>query len=504
MATKVVNVLKQGGISLLLIIGLLACEGSIDDVGVNIVDNDIFEEGKFTSEVIAYNKNIEKRIGNKLSQYLLGVYKNDDFGQIEASVIGQLTFSLDVDFGTDPVIDTIILNIPYYATRDGNYEDGKPKFVLDSIFGNKEIPFSLKISELETYLNTLDPENPSEELEYFTDDSFDQNGTPFYSGEFIPNEKDTVSYVSRPEIIPDPENDIYNVDTIKRVDSAPTLKIPLDKDYFTNNFLNRPEIFESNSAFVEFFNGLYLEASEYNDPESLLMALNFSGATMTIYYTNTVVVFDEDIRTKQSAAFNFGGVTINKYDRDYTGSNAKAIIDNTNPVFGDEQLAVQGAAGSIALLDLFTNEDLDVLRSKNWLINDANLIFYVDQSSDLSIIPEQLFLYNYDDNEQLPDLLFEGFLVFGGKLEYDDETPVSYKINVTDYVSRILAFEDPKTPSKLALKVINPTDVPAGVTDIEVRNYNWNPKGIILHGNTTSDIDKRVKLEITYTEIRTN
>ena len=51
MTTKVVNVLKQGGIALLLIIGLFACEGKIDDVGVGIVDNDIFEEGKYTSEV---------------------------------------------------------------------------------------------------------------------------------------------------------------------------------------------------------------------------------------------------------------------------------------------------------------------------------------------------------------------------------------------------------------------------------------------------------------------
>lgn len=509
MTTKVVNVLKQGGISLLLIIGLLACEGPIDNVGVNIVDNDIFEEGKYTSEVVTYNKNIEKRIGNKLNQYLLGVYKNDDFGQLDASVIGQLTFSLDVDFGVDPSIDTIIVNIPYYATRDGSYEGGEPKFVLDSIIGikidpiteeNITKPFLLRVAELQTYLNTLDPDDPSQELDYFTNDVFNQDMMPFSIDTIIPNEKDTVLYVQRRGIITNPEEGIYNVDTIIRVDAAPTLKIALDEDYFTNNFLNNPAIFESNAAFVEFFNGMYIEASTFEgDPEASLMTLDFSGATMAIYYTNT----EFEVRTKQVATFNFGGVTINKYSRDYTGSNAEPIINNPDEVFGDAQLFTQGAAGSIALLDLFTEDDLVDLRNNNWLINDANLIFYVDQSADMSIVPDRLLLYNYEESIHLTDLLFEGLTSFGGALEFDDNgDPYRYKINVTDYISKIIVdSDDAKDPAKLALKVLNNSDLPIDFTDFTVEDYSWNPKGIILHGNTTSNIEKRVKLEITYTEI---
>lgn len=502
MTTKVVNVLKQGGISLFIILGLLACEGPIDDVGVNIVDNDVFEHGKYTSEVITYNKNIEKRLANKLDQYLLGVYKNDDFGQIDASVVAQLTFNTDIDFGVDPSIDTVILNIPYYATRDVNDEDGFPNFVLDSIIGNQEVVFNLKVSELQTYLNTLDPVNPSEELDYFTDDNYIFNMTPlYYNQEFKPNEIDTVLYVNRPEIIPDPENDIYSIDTIKRVDAMPTIKIPLDKDFFTNNFLNNPAVFESTAAFIEFFNGLYIEASPGVDPEASLMTLDFSSATMTIYYTNT----EFEKRTKQTASFLFGSVTNNKYQRDYSGSIAEPIINNPDEVFGDDQLFVQGAAGSIALLDLFTEDNLAELRSNNWLINDANLVFYIDQTADLSIIPDRLLLYNYDENNHLTDFLFEGFSSFGGGIEYDDDednpTPILYKINITDYVSNILAFEDAIEPSKLALKVFNNSDFPLDFADFEVDDYSWNPKGIILHGNNTTDIEKRVKLEITYTEI---
>ncbi|MFK5879089.1 MAG: DUF4270 domain-containing protein [Flavobacteriaceae bacterium] len=537
MTTKVVNVLKQGGISLFLIIGLLACEGPIDDVGVNIVDNDVFEDGKYTSEVVTYNKNIEKRLGNKLGQHLLGVYKNDDFGKLEATILGQLTFNtLDViDFGLDPSTDKVILNIPYYATEIGDYENGSSEFELDSIIGNQDVPFRLKISELQTYLNTLDPTDPTEELDYFTDEDYNVNPTPLYEDLFTPNKLDTVLYVDRPEVIYDWETLETDIDTIKNTNASPSIKISLDEGYFQNNFLNNPTMFTSLDVFLDFFNGLYIEA-ESNviipmDPDASLMTLNMRGATMTMYYTNSILMdetvtstdsegsvtiisqidyngdgdtddVDVPVRTKQSLVFTFGGVTNNKYTRDYTGSNAKPILDNPNEIFGDEQLFVQGAAGSITLIDLFTDEDLDDLRSKNWLINDANLVFYIDQSADMSIAPEQLFLYNYDDNEQLPDLLFEGFSVFGGALERDDDqNPVSYKISITDYVSRVLAFEDGEDPAKLALRVVNPTDVPTGVIDTEIKDYNWNPKGIILHGNTTADIEKRVKLEITYTEI---
>ena len=535
MTTKVVNVLKQGGISLFIILGLLACEGPIDDVGVNIIDNDVFEGGKYTSEVITYNKNIEKRIGNQLGQYLLGVYKNDDFGKIESTILGQLTFTFEIDFGIDPSIDTVILDIPYYATEIGDYENGTTEFQLDSIIGNQDISFSLKVSELQTYLNTLDPSDPTEGLDYFTDDNYNVNPTPLYEDSFTPNKLDTVLIVDRLEVIYDWETLETDVDTIKNANAAPSIKIPLDVDYFTNNFLNNPEKFTSLDVFLDFFNGLYIEAESTvinpMHPDASLMTLNMAGASMTIYYTNSILMDetttvtdtdgnvsilsetdyngdgdtdDEDVpvRTKQSTVFRFGGVTNNKYTRDYSGSNAEPVLDNPDMILGDEQLFVQGAAGSITLIDLFTDEDLADLRSKNWLINDANLIFYIDQTADLSIVPKEIFMYNYDDNEQLPDLLFEGFLVFGGELETDDEgNPISYKVSITDYVSKILALEDAIDPAKLALKVMNPTDFPSGITDTEIENYSWNPKGIILHGNATTDIEKRVKLEITYTEI---
>ena len=543
MTTKVVKLIKQGGISLLLVVGLLvSCEGDIEEVGVNIVDKELFETSNYTSEVVTYNQNIERRLANNLSQYLLGVYDDSEFGQLDASIISQLIFTSEIDFGLDPSIDTVIVNIPYYSTNVGTYDDGAPKFELDSmsIIGDQSVGYNLKVYELETYLNTLDPENPSEELNYYTDDTFAHNAMPLYDSDdsvdpsyngFTPNVQDTVLYVKRPEIRVDSENGIYNIDTIKSVGASPTMKLGLDEDYFTNNFLNNPTAFSSVAAFLEFFNGLYVEASVYNgDPKSSITTLDMTKATMGIYYTysvlttETITITDTDgnvtvisevdlngdgdfddinvpVRTKGTAVFSFSGVVNNKYTRDYSGSNAAPYLNGPNTNVGDDKLYIHGAAGSMSIVELFAEEDLEELRENNWLINDANLIFYVDQFSDTSIAPDRLLLYNYDSNTQLPDLLLQGLDNYGGVLEYEDGEPYRYRINITDYISNVLAANDAIDLSKLAIKTMNLSDIPSDFTDIEIKDYNWNPRGAVLYGNQTLDLDKRVKLEITYTEI---
>ena len=93
-----------------------------------------------------------------MPQYLLGVYNDPNLGKLTASFISQVQRpSLGIDFGLNPVIDTIIIDIPYYSTRDGNNEDNTPKFELDSVFGDLEEEITLKVHRLGTFLNTLDP-----------------------------------------------------------------------------------------------------------------------------------------------------------------------------------------------------------------------------------------------------------------------------------------------------------------------------------------------------------
>ena len=157
MTTKVVKIIKQ--VSFVLLIGIISCESDIEGVGVNIVDNGVFEINSYSSEFISYNNNIDNVKSNQLGQYLLGVYKNDDFGQIEASIVSQLTQNtpLFTGFGDSPSIDAVILSIPYQATRQAEDNDnGSPKFEIDSSRTSvSELVFKLIFFEIKFFLNFL-------------------------------------------------------------------------------------------------------------------------------------------------------------------------------------------------------------------------------------------------------------------------------------------------------------------------------------------------------------
>jgi len=153
-------------------------------------------------------------------------------------------------------------------------------------------------------------------------------------------------------------------------------------------------------------------------------------------------------------------------------------------------------------VELFSNENLTDLRANNWLITDANLTLYVDQNASSNIIPEQLFVYNYDENAQLLDVTSEGLLAVGGALERDsDGKPYKYVFKVTDYISELLKSDESIDLVKLGIKVYNSSDAPTSITDVALKNYSWNPKGVVLYNQNVSAGDKRVKLEVTYTKL---
>jgi len=518
MTIKVVKTIKQLVLFSVLFAGIVSCESDIENLGTNIVENGIFDSNVYNSDVKTYNQNILSRRAKGLGQYLLGVYHTDDFGKLEASIATQLAPSGIIDFGTDPVMDAVILTIPYQVGENTADVGEAPAYELDSIFGDPTKDFNLNIYELTSYLNTLDPLNPSETLKYYTNQSYSY-GASLYSGTFKPDANDTILIVDRPEVIIDYDTMEFDRDTIKRDNAEPAIRLPLNESFFTNNFLLNASFPETTEGFVEFFNGLYIEATQAGDPKASIMSLNLlAESNITIYYTNTVVKDETiegvdlngdtvieataNVKTKQTAVFSFSGITTNTYTRDYTSATADTFINSPNVTSGDEKLFLQGAAGSYALIDLFTNDDINALRNNNWLINEASLTFYIDQSAENLNIPEKLFVYNYDDNAQMLDMFTEGPEEFDGTLQNDDNNnPLKYTVNITNYVSNILKSTDPITPSKLAVKVYNPTDLPVNVADIEIKDYSWTPKGVVVHGNQSADIEKRIKLEITYTKL---
>jgi hypothetical protein len=229
---------------------------------------------------------------------------------------------------------------------------------------------------------------------------------------------------------------------------------------------------------------------------------------MTIYYSNDQnegtevdlngngIKGEQGVRVKENYDFVFGSNKSNVLERAYPTPHQS----------GSERLYVQGAAGSVATVDLFSNlteEEIDALRTNKYLITDASLTFYVDQNATSNIAPEQLFIYNYEENLQIIDMMTEGLSAVGGKLERDDDgNPYKYTFKIIDYISRVLSSNDPADLVTLGIKVYNPTDSPLTLLDTAIKEYSWTPQGVVLYNQSEGAGNKKVQLEIKYSIIK--
>ena len=539
MLNKNVTIFKNIGLFLIVLFGIISCEKDFEDIAIDLINNKAFSVGDSIIEIVSYSVNVDtSRVDNndfnKQPLYLLGVNQNMKFGYLKSAILSQVFLPvLGADFGDNAIIDLVVLDIPYYATRDTvqNAEDPitgeeilddvgnpiiTPSFSLDSIYGNKSQEFNITVHELGTFLNVLDPEDPTKTKAYFSDKDY-QIKDQLFSGNFEPNRNDTVLYVERNYLDGDP-NTVDDIDTVKAINSNPSMKFYLNDDFFKNRFIDHQNSsdFLSNDNFVQYFRGLYIDANGF---DGALMNVATSNANITIYYTNDEIKdegSDEDlngngvngelgviVKTKHDMIFNFGGVRTGKYVRDNTNSEVYNALLNPDKDNGEKELYVQGVIGSEVLIDLFTDENLEILRNQNWYINEANITIYID--GDQSEVPQQLFLYNYDDNSTIIDFRLEDSNVFGGFLEYDDDgNPERYKFRMTNYIASVLNSENPIALSKLAIRNYQTTDLPAfSLLDTIIQDYSWIPKGVVLKGNLPKeDNDKRIKLEIFYSKIK--
>jgi hypothetical protein len=510
MTTKVVTILKYVGLFTFVFFTIISCEKEIEGIGVDIIGNNKFSTGSFTSEVETSNENIDRVPANRISQYLLGVYADNEFGSLKGAVVSQLSLPSvgdNYNYGTNAAIDSVIVFIPYQITKQEDDTDGKPVFEIDSVIGDSKVEFKLSVYELETFLNSLDPTDPSKEMVYYSDKVFEKSSTPFYSDNFKINPNDTVAYIKR--YMPDGIT-VYDTDTIKTTTASPSIKLPLNEAMIQQIFVDNasgPE-FESLDAFIHYFRGFYIEATEFTTNKSHLISLNMVTPRMAIYYSNDQdegadvdlngngVTGETGVRIKKTYNFVFGKNKSNILERDYTISKES----------GAERLYIQGAAGSIATLDLFSDlseEELEKLRNKEWLITDASLTFYVDQNASSDIVPEQLFIYNYEENLQIADMMTEGISGIGGSLERDEDgKPYKYVFKISRHLSKLLNATEPKELVTLGIKVYNPSDAPESFADTTIKGYSWIAQGVVLFNQSESAGDKKVQLDIKYSEIK--
>jgi hypothetical protein len=323
----------------------------------------------------------------------------------------------------------------------------------------------------------------------------------------VPNSRDTVNFITRKLS----SGEIYTTDTIAFPNLTPSISIPLKEDLIQELFFDQYETsnFASQDAFNNYFRGIKIQAE--GDGGSL-MSLSFNSTGLQplidIYYTNTILTDGETVvydTIKKTDSFLLSGIR-NSHYKTTPGQSS-----------GPNSIAIQGTAGSMAQLKILGDDNdlnglpdqLEDLRTKNWLVNDARITLYVDKDvvePDTTATPYQLFIFKdglTNSGEERPsqvlDYITEGVNQVGGSLELDSQNkPDSYTFNITDYMSELLEGTTNDLPM-LGVRVINPTDLPASTVDTIVRSHNWNPKAIMLLNQNTQDVSRKAKLTISYT-----
>mgnify|MGYP003583557898 FL=1 len=556
---------------LFLFVLLISCDKDFNSLDSDVIGDDHFDLVYDEASLVAYSKATGVVQTNNLPLNALGIYKNDFFGTTKAHFVTQVELgSENPSFGFNPIIDSVYLYVPYFVDSDVTTEtSGERIYELDSIYGNAETgKFRLKVLENGYYLRDLDPEdNLQSSQKYFNDDKATKID-PFKGSELLNNSSNVAQndqfYFSKKElyiyktngaglyvdsngaVLSDQNNVTLRVIKERK---TPGMWLDLKNSFFQQKILDAASTANlfSNNAFKNYFRGLLFEVEEINPDQGALAVLDFSKAELKILYkaaSEAVSVenptpprprrpFSLKMGYNASTTLRNNSINLLEYNN---STEYDAGLAGSNEVLGSDRLYVKGGNGSVAFIDLFTPTELETLRNniatKNWLINDAKLTFYIDKSKMLNEDnePERIYIYDATNNMVIADYTFDsssGFnpknnkLVFGGIIERETEDPkrgIKYTIRITEHIKRILKEDsngDYQDNVKIGVSVTESINLvssaklkaPISANGVQISDIPLasilNPLGTVLFGNVVTDPDdedKKLKLSIYFTK----
>ena len=404
---------------------------------------------------------------------------------------------------------------------------------LDSIYGNRDAQFNFEVTRSTYFLRDLNPDSGFQQEEpYYSNQSF---GPEFFADKLY----EGILEISDEEILifdeddPETEED-ESLLVVERI--QPGIRVALDPDFFQTNFLDKegdPELL-SDANFKDFIRGLHLVLTPIDDDVMILFDL--TRARLNVEY-----VYDafegEDVNkveaTQELRLLSGGGNQLiqgnavnSLLSEAYPGEISETFTTGENrPEDNVSRIYLKGGAGTYAELELFDllggGEAINEIREKNWVINEANLVFYVDRerldAAGVTEEPPRLNLFNAETNQPLYNLRTETnfedspfgvFLNFGGLLERSGGKGVKYKVRITEHINNIILRDSANATLGLTftadIRVAGLSDVllPDN-TEIELPvGSGISPLGTVLYGSNVDEADpNRLRLEIYYTEI---
>ncbi|MDC0008291.1 DUF4270 domain-containing protein [bacterium] len=418
------------------------------------------------------------------------------------------------------------------------------RFDLDSIYGNRNLPFNLKVERSTFFLRDLDPSTSFQESqEYFSSQQFSPAfvSDVLFDGDVTISDEEIISFQDDD---PDTEED-ESLELETRL--SPGIRVPLDPDFFQTNLLDKEGQTEllSQSNFNDFLRGIHLSVEPMSG-EDLLLLFDLNQANITVTYKyqavdinetsdtgDDMIVTEEDdfiINLAQSVG---AGNAVNTFINE---AYPAQIADNLDTDLNASRIYLKGGAGSYAEIRLFDSDDdefaeaIDQIRANNWVINEANLVFFVDRAAieanggaqledgESSKEPARLYLFKVDSGEPLINFntetsseqsLFGLFLNYDGIVQTDDLGRADkYSIRITDHINNLVVRDS----ANVVLGLTSTPDIElvgrlgAIVDGGEEKQLpavpTITPLGTVLFGSELDPQfpDRRLKLEISFTE----
>ncbi len=501
-----------------------SCDKDYNSIGDSLVGGNHFIFDNYTSEVVVYNQNITAVQSNNQAVNPLGIYEDPNFGTTTANFVTQLSLAATktsfVNAAT-VAVDSVVLSIPYFvdATQTKAKDTGGFNYVLDSIYGSETGKLKLSVFRSDFYLRNLDPIGGFVNAQkYYTDQNSVFNS--FKIGAKL-NDASVVGqndefYFNKAQQV----NTIITDGVTSTSYTAPAMVLNLNKNYFKTEILDAVTSgkLASNDVFRDYFKGLYFQVEKSGANASALSMMNFAGGTVTIYYKDDISTTDTT-RKQNTIVLNMTGNTVSLLEQTNLKAAYTTAIGAANKNEGDPKLYVKGGEGSMAVVKLFNNGELETLKSRGWLVNEANLVFHVDKDSYAgNDMPQRLYLYDFTNKRPILDYLDsstgatpkKGKITYGGILTKDISGDYYYKFRITNHVRNLIQKDS--INRELGLVVTeNINNVANARLKSETTEFSrvpqasvMNPLGIILFGNNIPfgdpNYDKRLKLEIYYTK----
>lgn len=333
---------------------------------------------------------------------LLGIYHDSITGLHSSSVYTQLTLSgADVNFGSNAVIDSVILSLKYNAAT--------------SFYGNLLTQQSIEVYRLNEAMSNE---------EYYSNDSLGLNGI-LGSLNFYPYLNDSV------QVINNGDTSFYD----------PHIRIALSNT-FGQELINAGtggNTIADNTELLSIINGLYITPSTNVNNSTLAKGdgaiiyydVNSSLSTLTLYYHN-----DTDT-TSYSFLINSESKKFNRFEHNYANTDVENQLAGSN--YDSTITYIQSMGGLKTKIEIPHIKRLASLGTI--IINKAELVFPLNSEASANypaVVNTSLTGINEEGTAVFLVDNFEGSDYFGGSLTTEN----TYKFNIARHIQQLINNPD--------------------------------------------------------------